>query len=121
MAGTKEGAKKAAIVNLQRHGSDFYKRIGRLGGSKSTTRGFAAHPEKASEAGRLGGKRSRVDKYSREFYRKVDRGEIKINDLTSVERNYYLKKRAITPSNIIEHYYNTDFKAVKWGRPRNED
>ena len=35
MAGTREGAAKAKITVLERHGDDFYKRIGRLGGLAS--------------------------------------------------------------------------------------
>lgn len=35
MSGTKEGGRKAAIINKQRHGADFYQRIGARGGRKS--------------------------------------------------------------------------------------
>lgn len=59
MAGTKKGGMKAAETNKSRYGSDFYKKIGKVGGQKSTTGGFAANPELAREAGRKGGKKSR--------------------------------------------------------------
>lgn len=59
MAGTKKGGVKAAETNKERYGSDFYKKIGKVGGQKSTTGGFAANPELAREAGRKGGKKSR--------------------------------------------------------------
>lgn len=59
MAGTKEGGRKAAITNKERHGASFYRDVGRKGGSTSygRTRGFAhpSHAHKASEAGRKGG------------------------------------------------------------------
>lgn len=42
MAGTLEGNRKVAKVNRKRHGEDFYKRIGAMGGRKSKTGGFAS-------------------------------------------------------------------------------
>ncbi len=59
MAGTKLGGKLAAKTNKTRHGSDFYARIGKLGGKNGTTGGFAANRELARKAGALGGKISR--------------------------------------------------------------
>jgi len=58
MAGNKEGGRKAAAKNLARD-PDFYKRIGRIGGQKGTTGGFAANRELAREAGRKGGRISK--------------------------------------------------------------
>lgn len=58
MAGTVAGGKKAAATNLARHGKDFYKNIGRIGGRNSTG-GFAANPELARIAGAKGGRISR--------------------------------------------------------------
>jgi len=60
----------AATTNKERHGSDFYKRIGSMGGKKGTTGGFyyakynlspddPAHPK---NAGYKGGKLSRRTK-----------------------------------------------------------
>lgn len=62
MAGTKAGGAKAAATNKQKHGADFYARIGRMGGRKGTTGGFAANRELAREAGRKGGRISRRGK-----------------------------------------------------------
>lgn len=64
MAGTKEGGKKASITNKEKHGEDFYKRIGSMGGKSGdhSKRGFASNPELAREAGRKGGKKSRRGK-----------------------------------------------------------
>lgn len=64
MAGTKEGGKKASITNKEKHGEDFYKRIGSKGGKSGdhSKGGFAANPELAREAGRKGGKKSRRGK-----------------------------------------------------------
>jgi uncharacterized protein len=61
MPGTIDGGKKAAAKNKQRHGADFYARIGAMGGSKpsSEPKGFAANRDLAREAGRKGGLISR--------------------------------------------------------------
>ena len=55
MAGTKVGGIKCAKTNKSRHGKDFYKRIGSLGGKAGHTGGFASNRELASIAGRKGG------------------------------------------------------------------
>ncbi len=59
MAGTKAGGLKAAATNIERHGKDFYKEMGRKGGKDGKTGGFAANPELAKIAGRKGGLISR--------------------------------------------------------------
>lgn len=61
MSGTKIGGKKAAATNKEKHGADFYRNIGRMGGSKShpETRPFAKNPELASRAGKRGGQLSK--------------------------------------------------------------
>lgn len=59
MAGTKAGAIKASETNRKRHGEDFYKRIGAMGGRNGHTGGFAANPELAKLAGAKGGKISK--------------------------------------------------------------
>lgn len=59
MSGTKEGGLKAFKTNLKKYGKDFYSNIGRKGGKKGHTGGFAANPELARIAGAKGGKRSR--------------------------------------------------------------
>lgn len=55
MAGTKEGGKKAMLTNLKRYGKDYYRRIGRIGGKRGHTGGFAANRGLARIAGRKGG------------------------------------------------------------------
>mgnify|MGYP001114104368 CR=1 FL=1 len=60
MAGTKAGGLKASATNRERHGEDFYCRIGRMGGQNGHTGGFAAmSPERRAECGRKGGSISR--------------------------------------------------------------
>ena len=59
MAGTKSGGLSAARTNKIKYGSDFYKKIGSLGGSKSRTGGFYANRELARIAGKKGGAISR--------------------------------------------------------------
>jgi general stress protein YciG len=59
MAGTAKGGRLAAEKNKLKHGSDFYKRIGSLGGHNSHTGGFFANRELARKAGAKGGAISR--------------------------------------------------------------
>lgn len=71
MAGTVEGGRKAARTNRERHGKNFYQRIGAEGGRKGTTGGFASNaigcdgltgPQRARIAGAKGGRMSRRPK-----------------------------------------------------------
>lgn len=64
MSGTKAGGLKARETNRLLHGEDFYKRIGKIGGSKlGVKKGFAIMPrEKVVMAGRKGGSISRRGK-----------------------------------------------------------
>ncbi len=62
MAGTTKGGYRARNTNRERHGSDFYQRIGAQGGKRSRGGGFAADRERAREAGRRGGRVSRRGK-----------------------------------------------------------
>ena len=69
MAQTKTGGKRAAQTNKERHGEDFYQRIGKLsnaGWEKNgrKPRGFAANPELERSAGRRGGLKSRTGEKS---------------------------------------------------------
>ena len=59
MPGTKIGGQRAAATNLKRYGKGFYSRIGKSGGEKTgVVKGFAANPELAQKAGKIGGARS---------------------------------------------------------------
>lgn len=62
MAGTAKGGRLAAEKNRKKYGADFYARIGKLGGQKGHTGGFAAGAEgrkRASRYGAIGGSISR--------------------------------------------------------------
>lgn len=65
MAGTVEGGRKAAKTNKEKHGDDFYARIGRKGGKNGHTGGFASNRELASMAGKIGGMISKRGKAKR--------------------------------------------------------
>lgn len=62
MAGTKDGGKAAAQTNKKKYGSDFYAKIGAMGGKKGHTGGFYANRELARKAGAIGGRISRRSK-----------------------------------------------------------
>ena len=55
MPGNKIGGMKAAKTNKERHGEDFYARIGARGGRNGHTGGFAANPKLAREMGKKAG------------------------------------------------------------------
>ena len=61
MSGTLEGGRKARDKNYEQFGKDFYRNIGRKGGSAPTNKpkGFATNPELARIAGAKGGSKSR--------------------------------------------------------------
>lgn len=56
---TKQPLPKHVQTTYERHGKDFYKRIGRIGGQHSHKGGFQEGSELAKEAGRKGGLKSR--------------------------------------------------------------
>ena len=62
MSGTVDGGLKAAETNKQRYGSDWYKKIGKLGGKACVPKGFAVNPELAKRAGSRGSKLSKRGK-----------------------------------------------------------
>lgn len=66
MAGTYNGGLSAAETIKKRYGSDFYKRIGAIGGRAGNTGGFYGDKERARIAGikggKIGGRRSKRGK-----------------------------------------------------------
>lgn len=62
MAGNRIGGLRARDTNKAKYGPEFYARIGRIGGQRGTTGGFAANRELARIAGRKGGLKSRRGK-----------------------------------------------------------
>lgn len=75
MAGSKEGGRKAALTNKLKYGEDYYKNIGRKGGKKCNSGGFASlkvgkdgltGAERAKKYGAIGGKRSKRGKAKNE-------------------------------------------------------
>ena len=62
MAGTVAGGKAAASTNKAKYGSDFYAKIGSIGGRKGHTGDFYANRELARLAGAKGGRISRRTK-----------------------------------------------------------
>lgn len=71
MSGNRAGGLKAAKTNIEKHGKDFYRELGRKGGRNGHTGGFAdpkpdknglTGPERAKYYGRIGGSISRRGK-----------------------------------------------------------
>lgn len=67
MAGSRESSLRAAATTRRKHGDDFFKEAGRLGGAAPTAKpkGFAASGL-ASEAGKKGGAISKRRKKTNE-------------------------------------------------------
>lgn len=56
MSSTRAGGIKAAQTNKERYGNDFYRKVGKLGGTKSRGGGFASvDSNMARLCGQLGG------------------------------------------------------------------
>ena len=58
MVGTKAGGAKAAKTNKERHGDDFYRRIGKRGGQNGHTGGF--NSDKVGKDGLTGFERAKI-------------------------------------------------------------
>lgn len=82
MAGTSEGGLKARSTNYARHGKDFYKRIGSIGGRNGHTGGFAANPALARVAGMKGG---RISKRGKQVVDRTEEGEYVYDSKTNNE------------------------------------
>ena len=77
MAGNIEGGRKARETNLKRHGQDYYKQIGAIGGRNGHTGGFAADHDRAKLAGSIGGLiSSRGKQEPRKFIISTDGGHL---------------------------------------------
>lgn len=61
MSGTKAGGAKVAETNKSKYGSDYYQRIGAMGGKKKVPKGFAINRELARTAGAAGGRVTKKD------------------------------------------------------------
>ena len=89
MTGTIQGGKRAAETNRKIHGEDFYARIGKKGGQKSTHGGFASlkpgrdgltGPERAKLVGSVGGFKSRRGPCARDKYGRALRKDGKVSN-----------------------------------------
>lgn len=60
MSGTVAGGIKTREIFYEKYGRDYFKTIGRKGGKACNPyKGFGSSPERAMEAGRIGGKISK--------------------------------------------------------------
>lgn len=92
MSGTVSGGKKAAIANKEKHGNDFYRKIGAVGGANGHTGGFYANRELARIAGRKGGRLSK---------RGVDGAKrpLTVGELVKAHEAYEKERIALSPVN----------------------
>lgn len=109
MSGTVSGGKKAAQKNITLHGKDFYREIGRKGGKRSTTGGFAS--QKVGKDGLTGAERASIVSAKRWTQSKRTPSSIKElreritedSKLATVLQDYLPQKRDI--NNIIKDMY----------------
>ena len=71
MAQTKDGAVKAAATIKEKHGADYYARIGAIGGRNGNTGGTYGRPDHAKKIGKIGGK---ISKRGYKFVRESEKG-----------------------------------------------
>lgn len=101
MSGTVSSGKKAAQTIIKRHGKDYYSKIGRKGGKRSTTGGFASQKvgkdgltglERARLAGAKGGRKSKRKPASiRELEKRIKED----SKLATVLQDYLSQKKTI--------------------------
>lgn len=87
MVGTKAGGLKAAATNKKLHGDNFYKNIGKIGGSRGHTGGFASNPERAKIAGAKGGAISSRSKDKKPLEKRRKSWERKNSSLLNILKN----------------------------------
>ena len=120
MAGNASGGLKAAKTNMERYGKNYYAEMGRKGGLKGHTGGFASSKELAREAGRKGGSVShrgesmqkKLDTMFDQFIRdKLAEGEsihsiaVKIGVADSTVKRFALRHKLITGYTEPKKYY----------------
>ena len=92
MAGTQKGAKKTARTCMDKFGKDYYKNIGRIGGSHSHKGGFASEKvgkdgltgsQRAKIAGALGGRKGRRGpaKFPKDLSDLIEKHPSRLNNL----------------------------------------
>lgn len=93
MSGTQLGGKKTAQTNKEKYGENYYKELGRKGGSVKhpETRWFNNHRDLASKWGKKGGHISKRGKA------KLSKNEFQV---------------IVKTSNLIKKYYPDIFKAL---------
>lgn len=89
MSGTKIGGMRARQTNYLRHGLDFYSNIGRIGGKKGRTGGFASDVvgedgltgrERARIAGAKGGRKSKRGPAKSPAEKEAERAKQEVED-----------------------------------------
>lgn len=79
---TKDGQRKGVITMRERYGDDYFREIGKIGGTKSRGGGFTGEPERAKAAAKIGGSRSKrghrfiKETKSKLVYQRVSDGKI---------------------------------------------
>ncbi len=118
MAGTFEGGLKASITNKKLHGEDFYKRIGRIGGARGTTGGFAANRELARIAGAKGGRISRRGKAANTLLKEQARLDKETG--RSAEKMWSKRAQPEFVADTIGEVHYEDPKKSKWWQFRHK-
>lgn len=121
MSGSRAGGLKAVATNKARHGEKFYAKIGKKGGKKGHTGGFAANPELARKVGAIGGRKSKraggvqdlLEKEHDMIVRMIDTGESLHGIATKFGCSDYAIKRYVKTKGIIGAEYTPLKKYTK--------
>ena len=109
---TNQPTPKAVLTTYERHGKDFYKRIGRIGGQNSHLGGFQEGAPITKEAGRKGGLRSRrTFHYQYNFTQKTACDIDHLLKITADEKDfpYYLKLVSAFGIYTVKYTLQEDF------------
>jgi len=122
MAGTKAGGLKASKTNRERYGKDYYAEMGRKGGRKGHTGGFASNPGLARIAGSKGGMKSRRSGGMQKKLKEIFEPFI-VSELDKGSSLHYIAKRIgvsdstikrfCQDNNLISSDYTPVYKSVK--------
>lgn len=106
MVGTKAGGQKAKKTTIERHGKDFYKRIGTVGGRNGHTGGFASNRALARVAGAKGGRISRRGPAKKSLKPNIKRPEVSEEAKKVIAKAFWALNKTLIQQNLRKGTFN---------------